>query len=379
MTLHIGLDGSRIAKAQYTGTEHYSYEIFTHLFRVAPHHRYTIYAPRMPTKSLPTGSATVSWRIIPFPRLWTQLRLSAELMQSTKPDVLFVPSHTIPLVHPLPTVATVHDLGFKHFPEYYGRIERFYQEFGLWQTTRSATRLIAISGETKRDLVHYTHVPNDRIHVIHHGVDFELFHPAAPNERLSSSQRVFVPYLYTVGRVEAKKNVPRLIQAFRILKEKYKLPHHLLIAGKPGHHGYDEVKIELAKLPPDIRAAVRELGYVSDEANAQWLRFADALVFTSGFEGFGMPALEAMASGTPVVASNASSLPEVVGKAGILVNHTRAEAIAEGVLELVRKPNRRKQLVQDGLTHVRQFTWERAARQTIATLEQAASEGNRAN
>src|SRR3990167_9134486 len=114
MNLHIGLDGSRIAKARYTGTEHYSHEIFEHLFRVAPHHNYTIYAPAKSTKPLETGSAQVEWRIIPFPRLWTQVRLSLEFLTHPQPDVFFVPSHTIPLIHPRATVTTVNDLGFRH-------------------------------------------------------------------------------------------------------------------------------------------------------------------------------------------------------------------------------------------------------------------------
>lgn len=377
--LTIGLDGSRIAKSQYTGTEHYSYEIFTHLFRIAPHHRYLIYAPKNPAKPLETGTARVEWRIIPFPKFWTQIRLSFELTTQPRPDVLFVPSHTIPLIHPLPTVATVHDLGFKYFPGYYGKIERLYQEFGLWQSVRSATRLIAISEATKQDLIKFTKVSARTVDVVHHGVDFERFHPAAPNEAPAPKQRAVSPYLYTVGRVEAKKNVPQLIRAFRILKEKYNLPHHLVLAGKPGQQGYDEVQKTLTELPVPVRSYIHELGYVNDEENARWLRFAEALVFTSGFEGFGIPALEAMASGTPVVASNASSLPEVVGTAGILVNHTRADAIAEGVLKILNDPKVRAQYTKRGLEHVRKFTWERAARQTIASIEQAASEGKREN
>ncbi|MBI4032451.1 glycosyltransferase family 4 protein [Candidatus Berkelbacteria bacterium] len=378
MTLHIGLDGSRIAKAQYTGTEHYSFEIFTHLFRVAPHHHYTIYAPRMSTKQLATGSADVTWKIIPFPRLWTQIRLSLELVGGSTPDVLFIPSHTLPLIHPIPTVATVHDLGFKHFPRYYGRVERLYQEFGLWRATAGATRLIAISEATKKDVLRFTHYPARQIDVVHHGVDLERFHAAAPNEHPGPEQRSHLPYLYGVGRIEAKKNTPRLLRAFRILKEKHKIPHQLILAGKPGQHGYDEVEAVLSELPDETRRSIHLIGYVDDDANARWLRFADALVFPSGFEGFGMPALEAMASGTPVVASNTSSLPEIIGDTGILVNHTRAEAIAEGVLKLIRKPTTRKRLVAAGLERARMFTWERAARQTIAVLERAAAKDNHA-
>ena len=371
MNLHIGLDGSRIAKAHYTGTEHYSHAIFEALFRVAPHHRYTIYAPASPTQTLNIGGANVTWRIIPFPRLWTQVRLSVEFATHEKPDVLFVPSHTVPLIHPRATVATVHDLGFRHFPEYYGVAERLYQNFGLNQAVRASTRIIAISDATKRDLVQFTRYPSDRISVIYHGVDRDRFHPPGPTERPRAIMATLQPYLYSIGRLEAKKNTPGLIRAFRILKERYHLPHHLVLAGKPGAHGYTEVEAALSELPPAIRTSVTLLGYVSDEDHAAWLRFADCLVFPSGFEGFGMPIVEAMASDVPVVASNASSLPEVVGDAGVIVNQTRAEAIAEGVLSITSDPAQRVRFVSLGRERLKLFSWERAASATVAVLEQA--------
>lgn len=379
MNLHIGLDGSRIAKARYTGTEHYSHEIFEHIFRVAPHHRYTIYAPAQPTKPLDTGRADITWKIIPFPKFWTQVRLSLEFLSGEHPDILFVPSHTIPLVHPRSTVTTVHDLGFRHFPEYYGLTERLYQNFGLRQAVRGSTRIIAVSQATKDDLVTFTNYPADRVDVIHHGVDRELFRPPTPNERPSAEQKKLQPYLYSIGRLEAKKNTPGLIRAFRILKEKYALPHRLVLAGKPGPHGYDAVQTALDELPSSIRQQVVLAGYLPDEQHASWLRFADCLVFPSGFEGFGLPAVEAMASDVPVITSKASCLPEIVADAGVLVNQTRAEAIAEGIASVVRDPARRAELVERGRKRVRLFSWERAASATVATLEEAARERRRTN
>lgn len=370
--LHIGLDGSRIAKSRYTGTEHYSHAIFENLFRVAPHHRYTIYAPAESTKPLSTGRAQVEWKIIPFPKLWTQFRLSWEMATQSQPDVLFVPSHTIPLIHPRATVTTVHDLGFRRFPEYYGQVERAYQNLGLRLATQFSTEIIAVSSATARDLTRYTSYPKKQIHVVHHGVDREHFTQASPHTPPPRWITPFRPYLYSIGRLEAKKNVPQLIRGFRILKEKYRIPHHLFLAGKRGAHGYEEVQSALDSLPSGIRDQVKLLGYVSDQQHALWLRFAEALLFPSGFEGFGLPVLEAMSSGVPVITSNDSSLPEIVGDAGILVNHTRAEAIAEGTIKLLRRPTLRASLIAKGLERVRVFSWESAARKTIAVLEKAA-------
>ncbi len=373
MSLTIGLDGSRIAKPHYTGTEHYSHAIFTHLFRVAPHHKYVIYAPKEPTHPLDTGRATVSWRIMPFPRLWTQVRLSFELATTRRPDVLFVPSHTVPLVHPA-TVSTVHDLGFEHFPEYYTRIERAYQRFGLWRAVKGSNRIITVSEATKQDLVATTSYPASRIHVVHHGVDRDHFHPAEINETPPQRIRRQIPYLYSIGRLEAKKQTPQLIRAFRVLVEKYGLDGSLVLAGKPGLHGYDAVQAALDELPKPIRKRITLLGYVPDSEHQLWLRFARAFVFPSGFEGFGMPVLEAMAAGVPVVTSDKSSLPEVVGDAGILVNHTRAEAIADGVRRLLANKSLIRTLIAKGKKRAATFTWEAAARKTITVLERTARE-----
>lgn len=372
--LHIGLDGSRIAKDKYTGTEQYSHTIYEHLFRVAPHHRYTVYAPKMPSKPLDTGRAAVDYRIIPFPRLWTQLRLSWEFATRPRPDVLFVPSHTVPLVHPKAVVNTVHDLGFKRYPAYYKPGERLYQNLGLWLATRMSREIIAISDATKEDLLRYTKFPAANIHVIHHGVDPERFFPRLATDTPPKRLRELQPYFFYLGRLEAKKNIVRLIQAFRSLKERTDVPHRLVLAGKPGMHGFDEIIAALEQLPEGIRSQVVLPGYVSDHDYPIWLRFADALTFPTGFEGFGLPALEAMASGVPAIVSRNSSLPEIVGDAGVLVNETKADAIAEAMRKLATDPALRHQLAQKGLQRARQFTWERAARQTIGVLEHAAQQ-----
>ena len=377
--LHIGLDGSRIAKDKYTGTENYSHTIYEYLFRVAPHHRYTIYAPKMPSKPLDTGRAKVDYRIIPFPRLWTQVRLSLEFATKPQPDIFFVPSHTIPLVHPKGVVNTVHDLGFERFPEYYSTVERLYQRLGLRQATHASNRLITVSQATKDDILRFTKYPADRIHVIHHGVDREQFFPALSTDVPPKKIGALRPYFYSIGRLEAKKNTIRLIQAFRSLKERFHSPHKLVLAGKPGQHGYAAIQTALEQLPPAIRQDVILPGYVSDHDHGIWLRFAEALVFPSGFEGFGLPALEAMASGVPAIVSNNSSLPEIVGDAGLLVNETKADAITDAMRRIAEDPRLRSSLVRLGIERAKQFSWEAAARKTIGVLALVAKETHAAN
>ncbi len=372
MTLHIGIDGSRLSQARYTGTEQYTFQLLRHMFRVAPHHRYTIYSPAPSTHQLGVGKAQVAWRILPFPRFWTLVRFSLE-MAGAAPDVLFVPSHIPPLIHPK-TVVTIHDLAFLAQPELYVPTERFVQQLALGHALRAAAGIVAVSKHTRDDLVKYTSLVKDRITVVYHGVDPERFHPPDIGETPPPPIAAARPYLYSVGRIELKKQTPQLIRAFRILKEKYQLPHQLVLAGAPGRHGYQEVQAVLDELPKNVRAAIQLLGYVDDETHARWIRFASCLVFPSGYEGFGMPILEAMASGVPVVASRAASLPEVVGEAGILVNQTRAEAIAEGIAAVLTDSNLRDDLIRKGKLRARQFSWERTARETVALIERVAKE-----
>ncbi|MBI4022945.1 glycosyltransferase family 4 protein [Candidatus Berkelbacteria bacterium] len=372
MQLHIGLDGSRLAETQYTGTEHYTYHLFCALFRIAPHHRYTIYAHGRPSKALATGTADVNWRVMPFPRFWTQLRLSWEFLTQPHPDVLFIPAHTAPLISPRHTVITIHDLAFLHIPSEYSLGERLEQRWALWQATRKARRLIAVSEATGQDLIDQVRLPAERVKVVYHGVDLDTFRPPTIREQPTPVQRATQPYLYSIGRLERKKNTAQLIRAFRILKERHHLPHQLVLAGKPGRYGYDEISTLLAELPELIRNDILLLGYVSDQEHAAWLRFSESLVFPSLFEGFGMPVLEAMASGVPVVTSRTGSLAEVAGEAAVLVNPTQAASIAQGVLRLANDESLRNRCILRGRERAAQFTWERAARETINILEDVA-------
>lgn len=371
MSLHIALDGSRLARSEYTGTEHYTFELFRHIFRVAPHHTYTIYSPAQPSRTLPTGQASVTWAIRPFPRLWTLLRLSAAFLSSPQPDVLFVPAHIPPLVHP-PTVTTVHDVAFRQEPRYYSWLARLGHELALRHTVAASAHLITVSESTAADVRKAFGERLPPTSVIAHGVDQDRFHPPTISESPTPAIRAAGAYIYSIGRLEAKKHTPELIRAFRVLRERLGSQHHLVLAGKPGSHGYPAVQQALDELPSALRDAVHVLGYIDDDEHAQWLRFASCFAFPSGYEGFGMPVLEAMASGTPVVTSRSSSLPELVGDAGVLVNQTRVEAIAEGIASVLQDPAYAQSLAARGRKRATTFTWERAARETVAVLEHVA-------
>ncbi len=366
--MNIGIDASRAARAQRTGTENYSRHLINHLVAVAAdwprQHRFTLYFNEAPAPGLLPQGPGCQWRVMPWPRLWTHLRLSVE-MRRHPPDVLFVPAHVLPLLHPRRSVVTVHDLGYRLFPEAYRPAELFYLRLSTWFSARWATHLLADSDATRQDLMRYLGVTADTITVIYPGVDESFAFPGDPQRLAQVRARYGLPqeYLLHLGTIKRRKNITRLLAAYRKLRgEGLKMP--LVLAGRSDDLG--------ALLP---RGGQHELegviftGFLAEEDVPALLQGALAMVIPSLFEGFGLPALEALASGTPVVAANTSSLPEVVGEAGVLVNPLSVDDIARGIAQVVGDAQLRAELRQRGLARAQLFTWERAARDALEVLE----------
>src|SRR5258706_6721658 len=345
--MQIGIDASRIAVAARTGTEHYTYELLAALARRDSSTRYTLYCNQMPA-ALPPLGPNFALRRIAFPRLWTHARLSAELLAHA-PDVLFVPAHVLPLGAPLRrrmrTVVTVHDLGYLRFPEAHTPAQRLYLRLSTLWSARAASRLIAISAATRDDLLRFAGVRPEKIAVVHHGLS-PRFRPVADAAAISAVQRRYGiagehkvrPYVLYVGTVQPRKNLVRLIEAFAQTVQMTD-PNlqsaicnlQLVIAGKRGWLT-DTIERRAAEL--GVAERVRFTGYVADEDLPALLSGALAFVLPSLYEGFGMPVLEAMACGAPVLASNTSALPEVAGDAALLVDPTDTAAIAARLARL---------------------------------------------
>jgi len=309
------------------------------------------------------------------PRLWTQIRLSWEATVHP-PDVLFVPAHTIPISSRAPIVTTIHDLGFKHYPALYPRHELFYHNFSMNQAVKRAAHIIAISEATKKDILKfYPQAKSNNITVVHHGFNRNRYRPLKSNDRL-----VFQPkygkYILFVGRLEEKKNVYGMVKAFNLLRKESSISHKLILAGRP-KFGFDKVKEFIESLPPVIKNDIILPGYIDDTKLPILLREADIFLFPTFFEGFGLPILEAFASGVPVVASNTTSIPEVAGEAAILVNPLKPLEIASGCSRLINKPDLRRRLVSLGLQRARQFTWEKAGAETLQVLINIAYHGKK--
>ena len=364
--MRIAIDASRTVVARRTGTERYSLELIRALLRLEARHEYLLYFNQPPPPDLIAPGPGWQPRIIPQPRLWTHLRLSAALA-SDRPDVLFVPAHVLPIRHPPRSVVTVHDLGFRHFPRAHPPTSRLYLEASSRWAARAATRLIAISECTARDLERLYGVPRERIRVVYEGVD-PSFRPVRDPATLAALRARYElgrkQYLLGVGTLQPRKNLSGLLRALRILLDGGAEELQLALAGQPGWGGALQAELRRLALEPHVRL----LGYVPDDDLPALYSGALAYVQPSLYEGFGLTALEAMACGTPVVASNSSSLPEVIGGAGLLVDPQPTE-IAAAVRRLIDSSYLRAELAAAGPRRAASFTWERCARETLAVLE----------
>jgi glycosyltransferase involved in cell wall biosynthesis len=286
-------------------------------------------------------------------------------------DVLFAPNFVPPPTRARRLVVTVHDLAFKRFPETAPHGTKWWLA-RLDRALDRATRVIAVSESTRRDLLELSGVEPARVAVIPLGVDRTLFRPPGP-EAVAAARSAFGldgPYVLYLGGIEPRKNLPNLLAAFSRLTADVRL---VIVGGgvEWNPEGSDLLGQALAKLPDGVRGRIHRTGYVSEADKVALLGGAEAFVYPSLYEGFGLPVLEAMACGTPVVTSNVSSLPEVAGDAADLVDPADPASIADGIDRVLGDAELRTRLVDGGLHRAERFTWEETATRTAGVLREA--------
>lgn len=361
----IGIDASKVAKQFKTGTETYSLEIIKALARIDYKNQYLLYTPKSLQDKLPNLPDNFKEKILPWGKFWTQMRLSYEMARK-KPDIFFIPAHTLPLVFPEKTVVTLHDLGFKHFPELYSPTDIFYHNWAMNHAVKHAHHILVDATFTKNDLVsHYTLDPQ-KISVVPLGYDRETFFPLKTQKRSVDQRKK--PYIFYVGRLEEKKNIAGMIKAYGILRKEKKLDHQFILAGRPGF-GYEKIQAEIANLPKEVQKDVVELGYVDQKTYIDYLKNAEVLFFCTFFEGFGLPVVEAMACGIPVISSNRTSIPEITGKAAVLVDPEKPFEMAVALSRVLNNVGLKKALISKGLVRASLYSWEKTAQKTLDILE----------
>ncbi len=362
----IGIDASRADLSIRTGTENYSRQVIDHLLRLNSRHRITLY---FNSSEPPREFADrAECRCMPSPRFWTHGRLSLEMLNNP-PDLLFVPSHVLPLIHPQRTAVTIHDVGYLYVPGAYSWIDWWYLRLSTLWNLRRAKVVIVDSHATAGDVGRVSGRTASTPRTVHLGVE-PRFSPAARSESERVRSRLGLPerYFLYVGTIQMRKNLINLLNGYKLaLAEDPALPA-LVLAGADGYRA-SEIRSRAQSL--DLGPKVKFIGYTPDVLMPGLIAGAVGLVLVSWYEGFGLPALEAMACGTPVVASNTTSLPEVVGDAGLLVPPHDTAAIGRSLIQLTSDPNLREELADRGLRRAGRFTWRRCAEETLAALEDA--------
>lgn len=356
----IGIDASRANQQHRTGTEWYSFHVIQELKKLIPaEHQVMLYSKQPLLPDLADLPPNWTSRVLAWPPklLWTQFRLSLEMIIS-RPDLLYVPAHTIPFIHPKKVLTVIHDAGFDRQKELYGTAERAYHRFSVRLALKDASEIITVSEFSKREMLELYEVASERIKVIPNGFN-DL--STIPETDVLQRNQIQSPYFFYMGRLEHKKNTPRLVQAFAELKQRSTEPVQLVLAGSAGF-GYNEITqaIQDNQLTNDVKL----LGWTSDEDAATLMKHAHAFVFPSLYEGFGIPVLEAMNVGTPVIASNIPALKEVAGDAALFFPSNSSSALANAMETLLTQPQQREQLIQRGKKQVQHYSWKRTAEET---------------
>ena len=293
--------------------------------------------------------------------LWEQAALPAAARRA-RADVLHATAFVAPLARSCPTVVTVYDVSFALFPQLFRGFNQTYLRAGTRWTVRRAQRIIAISECARRDVHRLYGVPLDRIALAYPGVDGAL--QRAEPDRVQEFRRLkHLPdkFLLYLGTLEPRKNLSLLVRAFAQLKDDF--PDAALVLA--GGRGWLADEIFAAIEACGVKDSVLLPGYVAVEEKALWYAAATAFVFPSLYEGFGMPPLEAMTCGTPVITSNAASLPEVVGEAGLMLAPDDVGGWSAGLKRLWTDAILRAELAERGLRQAQQFTWQSTSRQIV--------------
>jgi glycosyltransferase involved in cell wall biosynthesis len=368
----IGIDASPLNRHHKTGTEWYTHHLILNLAKIDFFNQYLLYCREPLRGEFTQLPANFKIKVLNWPinKFWTQGRLSLEMLMRP-PEILFVPAQALPLICPKKVITTVHDIGFERFPEYYSGFARRYLRFSTKFVLKKATKIIAVSNFTKEELIDIYQTDENKIKVVYNG--YNQFYQKSKSPRVSqkilNKLKIKKPFLLSIGRLEKKKNTPGIIESFRILIADQTLSNfdlQLVLVGQPGL-GYNEIKEQIRKSKLTDRVILT--GWLNDQVKAGLIEEAEVFVFPSFYEGFGIPIIEAMAAGIPVVTSNVASCPEIAEKAALIVDPQNHQAIAEATKKILLDSQLKEELIKRGLERAKAFSWQKCAQETLRILE----------
>ncbi|MBI5619968.1 glycosyltransferase family 4 protein [Candidatus Gottesmanbacteria bacterium] len=380
----IAIDGYEANVPKRVGIGRYAYEILKHMFqnfkiqnskfKIQNEIQFRIYLPNPPLNDMPQETEWWQYRVVRLRSFWTFTGLPLALwLDRPRADVIFSPTHYVPRFITIPRVMSVMDLSYLEYPQMFRAKDLHQLVYWTAYSVRHAAKILTISEFSTGAIMKAYGVPKDRIAVTYPGISMNS-KLKTQNSKLFDKYGILKQYILSVGTLQPRKNYSRLIEAFsRLVKQEKGFDDvELVIVGKKGWL-YEEI----LKAPRQFGVAdrVKFLEFVPDADLPDLYRHALCFALPSLYEGFGLPVLEAMANGCPVVVSSASSLPEIAGDAGIYVDPNDVASIIQGLLKGLRETKEeRKHRTEEGLRQAEKFSWQKAARETLAILQDVAKQ-----
>ncbi len=342
------------------GSGEYCFQLLLNLYKIDKKNIYIIYLPQNPTADLPKERKNWRYKIVGPRKLWTLFGLSLELLLRRDIDVFFSPTHYLPVFIPPPSAISILDVSYIHFPEFFKTSDL--RQLNLWTkySVGKAKKVFTISQASKDDIIKEYGVSEDKVIVTYPGIKIKNI--MQNSKIVKDKYGVEGEYVLFVGTLQPRKNIVRLIEAFSKLKNDVKL----VVIGKKGWL-YEEI-LEAPK-KYEIESQVKFLDFVADEDLPAFYKNATCFVLPSLYEGFGLPVLEAMQYGCPVITSNVSSLPEAGGDAALYVNPLDADDIKKKLELMINDKGLRIKLIEKGYEQIKKFNWEKTAKETLKALE----------
>ncbi len=348
------------------GSGEVSFEILKQLYNLDKKNNYRIYIPIQKTSDLPPPRENWEYVVVKNQKLWTLTALSKKLFSDRrKLDVFFSPTHYLPLFVGCPSVLSILDLSYIHFPKLFKIRDRLQLKFWGGSSVKRASKITTISQASKNDIIKYYKVPATKVVVTYPGI--KKMNSNLKKKDLLTKYEIGGDYILFVGTLQPRKNLSRLIEAMAQLKDKN---IKLVVVGKKGWM-FEEILAAPAKF--GVTDKVKFLENVPDVDLPELYESAACFVLPSLYEGFGLPVLEAMQNGCPVITSNVSSLPEAGGDAALYVNPLDASDIADKIDKVLEDSDLRGKMIKEGYEQVKKFSWEKTARETLDVLESLAS------
>ncbi len=374
--MKIAVNARFLLPGKLEGIGWYSHEILRRLVSAHPEDKFYFLFDRQPDTRFLYGPNVTSVQVFPPARhpflwYWWFERSLPRVLHRLQPDVFFSPDGYASLCTNVPTVMTVHDLAYLHFPEQVpGLVGKFYRHY-VPKYLQKVQHITAVSEATALDIKKHFSIAENKITVAPNAAR-PVFQPLSDQEKTAVLQQWTQgrPFYLYYGAIHPRKNVHRLIQAFDIFKKQTGAPHYLVLAGRMAWH---TEAVQQAIQSASHAAQIVLTGYQDDARLARLAGSAFALVYPSLFEGFGLPVLEAMHCDVPVITSDTSSLPEVAGGAALLVNPHETASISDAMIRLWQEPEIYRELVLKGKTARQRYSWEDTADVVYAALRGAAA------